>query len=92
MAFKVGVHKWIGPMDLNIVSYVIRALNMAPETIVGQLRPELTNKYVREQMNLKKKSFASAWEGKFGTIEFEAVMDERRDVSITVDWENGQSM
>ena len=41
-------------------------------------------------MNLKKK-LASAWEGKFGTIEFQAVMDERRDVSITVDWENGQS-
>ena len=89
---KVGVHKWIGSMDLNsLYPSVIRALNMAPETIIGQLRPELTNKYVGEQMNLKKKSFASAWEGKFGTIEFEAVMDERRDVSITVDWENGQS-
>ena len=89
---KVGVHKWIGSMDLNsLYPSVIRALNMAPETIVGQLRPEHTNKYLGEQMNLKKKSFAAAWEGRFGTIEFDAVMEERRDISITVDWENGQS-
>ena len=89
---KVGVHKWIGSMDLNsLYPSVIRALNMAPETIIGQLRPEHTNKYLGEQMNLKKKSFAAAWEGRFGTIEFDAVMEERRDISITVDWENGQS-
>ena len=89
---KVGVHKWIGSMDLNsLYPSVIRALNMAPETVVGQLRPELTNKYVGEQMNLKKKSFAAAWEGRFGTMEYDAVMEQRRDVSITVDWENGQS-
>jgi DNA polymerase elongation subunit (family B) len=39
-------------------------------------------------MNLQKKSFAGAWEGKFGTLEYEAVMDQKRDVAITVDWEN----
>ena len=27
---------------------------MAPETIVGQLRPEHTDNFVQEQMNLKK--------------------------------------
>jgi DNA polymerase elongation subunit (family B) len=89
---KVGVHKWIGSMDLNsLYPSVIRALNMDPATIVGQLRPELTNKYLGEQMGLKKKSFAAAWEGRFGTIEFDAVQEQRRDVSITVDWENGES-
>jgi len=89
---KVGVHKWIGSMDLNsLYPSVIRALNMAPETVIGQLRPDITNKYVGEQMNLKKKSFAAAWEGRFGTMEYDAVMEQRRDVSITVDWENGQS-
>jgi len=89
---KTGVHKWIGSMDLNsLYPSVIRALNMAPETIVGQLRPEHTNKFLGEQMNLKKKSFAAAWEGRFGTLEFDAVMEQRRDISITVDWENGES-
>ena len=89
---KVGVHEWIGSMDLNsLYPSVIRSLNMDPATVIGQLRPEHTNKYVGEQMGLKKKSFAAAWEGRFGTIEFDAVMEKRRDISITVDWENGES-
>jgi DNA polymerase elongation subunit (family B) len=89
---KVGVHKWIGSMDLNsLYPSVIRALNMAPETIVGQLRPEITEARVHEDMNLKKKSFAGSWEGRFGTEEYEAVMACRKDVALTVDWENGKS-
>ena len=89
---KVGVHKWIGSMDLNsLYPSVIRALNMAPETIVGQLRPEMTEARVHEDINLKKKSFAGSWEGRFGTEEYEAVMACRKDVAITIDWENGKS-
>jgi DNA polymerase elongation subunit (family B) len=89
---KVGLHKWIGSMDLNsLYPSVIRALNMAPETIVGQLRPEISDARVHEDMNLKKKSFAGSWEGRFGTEEYEAVMDQRRDVALTIDWENGQT-
>ena len=73
---KKGLHKWIGSMDLNsLYPSVIRALNMDPATIVGQLRPTLTDEYLNEAMNLQKKSFAGAWEGKFGTLEYEAVMD-----------------
>jgi DNA polymerase elongation subunit (family B) len=89
---KVGLHKWIGSMDLNsLYPSVIRALNMAPETIVGQLRPEISDARVHEDMNLKKKSFAGSWEGRFGTEEYEAVMDQRRDIALTIDWENGQT-
>src|SRR6056300_302303 len=89
---KVGVHKWIGSMDLNsLYPSVIRSLNMAPETIVGQLRPEITEARVHEDMNLKKKSFAGSWEGRFGTEEYEAVMACRKDVALTIDWENGKS-
>jgi len=40
---------------------------------------------------LQKKSFAGAWEGKFGTEEYEAVMAKRKDVAITVDFENGET-
>ena len=79
-------------MDLNsLYPSVIRALNMDPATIVGQLRPELTQAFVDDQMTLQKKSFAGAWEGKFGTIEYEAVMEKKKDVSLTVDFENGDS-
>ena len=89
---KKGLHKWIGSMDLNsLYPSVIRALNMDPATIVGQLRPELTQAFVDDQMTLQKKSFAGAWEGKFGTIEYEAVMEKKKDVSLTVDFENGDS-
>ena len=89
---KKGVHKWIGSMDLNsLYPSVIRALNMDPATIVGQLRQEVTPAFIDDQMPLQKKSFAGAWEGKFGTLEYTAVMEQRKDVDITVDFESGES-
>lgn len=89
---KKGVHKWIGSMDLNsLYPSVIRALNMAPETIVGQLRPEMTDATIQEAITLEKKSFAGAWEGRFGTLEYDAVMEQRRDVMITIDFEDGRT-
>ena len=87
---KKGVHKWIGSMDLNsLYPSVIRALNMAPETIIGQLRPERTDEMINDAVTLDKKSFAAAWEGKFGTLEYEAVMDKKKDVMLHVDFEDG---
>ena len=89
---KKGLHKWIASMDLNsLYPSVIRALNMAPETIVGQIRQELTDARIHEDITLKKKSFAGSWEGRFGSEEYEAVMDQRRDVALTIDWEDGRS-
>ena len=89
---KKGLHKYIGSMDLNsLYPSVIRALNMAPETIIGQIRPEISDARVHEDMTLKKKSFAGSWEGRFSTEEYEAVMDQRKDVALTVDWEDGRS-
>ena len=89
---KKGLHKWIGSMDLNsLYPSVIRALNMDPATIIGQIRPEISEGRVQEDMGLKKKSFAGSWEGRFSTEEYEAVMEQKRDVPLTVDWENGQS-
>ena len=89
---KKGLHDWIGSMDINsLYPSVIRALNMGPETIIGQLRPSKTDEFIEEQMTLQKKSFAAAWEDKFGTFEYEAVMAKDRAFEITVDWENGGS-
>jgi len=88
---KKGLHDWIGSMDLNsLYPSVIRSLNMDPATVVGQLKPEYTEEMVRNEMTLKKKSFASAWEGRFGSLEYEFVMEERKDKQITVVWENGE--
>jgi DNA polymerase elongation subunit (family B) len=89
---KKGIHEWLGSLDVNsLYPSVIRALNMGPETIVGQLRPTKTDQYIQEQMILHKKSFAAAWEGLFGTFEFEAVMNQDKAFEITIDWENGDS-
>ena len=57
---KKGIHEWIGSVDLNsLYPSVIRALNMGPETVVGQLRQEGTKAHIDGQM-AKGKSFASA--------------------------------
>ena len=38
-----------------------------------------------------KRSPPGSWEGRFSTEEYEAVMEQKRDTALTVDWENGQS-
>jgi len=82
---KKGLHKWIGSMDLNsLYPSVIRALNMAPETIVGQIRLDISDARVHEDITLKKKTFAGSWEGRFATEEYEAVMSKRKDVALTI--------
>ena len=98
---KKGLHKWVGSVDLNsLYPSAIQALNMAPETIVGQLRPIETDRHIEGQMRdqrlalpngktktKKGKSFAASWEGLFGSLEYTAVMDRRDDVEVTIDWE-----
>jgi DNA polymerase elongation subunit (family B) len=87
---KKGLHDWIGSMDINsLYPSVIRALNMGPETIIGQLRPEYTNAEIEEKT--AKGSFAAAWEGKFGTNEYEFVMLKDRSHDIIIDWEDGST-
>jgi DNA polymerase elongation subunit (family B) len=89
---KKGVHEWIGSMDLNsLYPSIIRAMNMAPETIIGQIRPDLTDEFLHNATTLEKKSFAGAWEGKFATLEYDAVMEQRKDVALTLDLEDGTS-
>jgi len=86
---KEGIHDWIGSLDINsLYPSAIRALNMGPETIVGQLRQTLTQEYI-DNLVAKGKSFASAWEGMFGSIEYTAVMNQEVGTEITIDWQEG---
>ena len=88
---KEGIHDWIGSLDINsLYPSAIRALNMGPETIIGQLRQTMTEEFVAGQI-AKGKSFAAAWEGVFGSLEYTAVMDQQIGTDITIDWENGDS-
>ena len=87
---KKGVHEYIGSIDINsLYPSAIRALNMGPETIVGQLRPTATDRLIRERMAAGQ-SFAAAWEGLFATLEYTGVMEQQRGMEITVDWANGE--
>ena len=87
---KEGLQDWVGSLDINsLYPSAIRALNMGPETIIGQLRQTMTESFIHEQTTLKKKSFAAAWEGMFGSIEYTAAMEQRKDVDLIIDWEDG---
>ena len=87
---KKGVHEWIGSVDINsLYPSAIRALNMGPETIVGQLRPIMTDRYIQDKQ-AKGSSFADAWEGLFGSLEYTAVMKQERGTEITIDWQDGE--
>jgi len=86
---KKGLHDWIGAIDINsLYPSVIRALNMGPETVVGQLRQTMTEHMLREK-TASGTSFAQAWENEFGSREYRAVMNMERGTEITIDWENG---
>ena len=84
---KKGIHEWIGAIDINsLYPSAIRALNMAQESIVGQLRPIMTDRYIQDKMTAGS-SFADAWENMFGSLEYTAVMNGEAGTEITVDWE-----
>ena len=86
---KKGMHDWIGAIDINsLYPSAIRALNMGNETIVGQLRQDYTESVLKERM-ADKKSFAEAWEGEFGSKEYQMVMSQDKVTEIVVEWEDG---
>ena len=91
---KKGLHDWVGSIDINsLYPSAIQALNMAPETIVGQLRPHMTDQHIADRQRSDRQqsgmSFAASWEGLFGTLEYTAVMEQQRGTEITIDWQDG---
>lgn len=102
---KRGIHEWVGAVDINsLYPSTIRALNMAPETIVAQVRQTLTDKYMTDkgwELAKQKKYFkeddeavtgAILWEGLFGALEYTAIMNQERGTILTVDFEDGRSV
>ncbi len=88
---KEGLQDWVGSLDINsLYPSAIRALNMGPETIIGQLRPTMTKEFIESQM-AKGKSFAAAWEGVFGSLEYTAIMNQEIGTEIAIDWEDGSN-
>jgi len=87
---KKGLHEWVGSVDINsLYPSAIRAQNMGPETIVGQLRQTMTDHYIQEKMAKNGGKFADAWENLFGSLEYTAVMNTEVGTEITIDWQDG---
>jgi DNA polymerase elongation subunit (family B) len=87
---KKGIHEYVGSIDINsLYPSAIRALNMGPETIVGQIRPIMTDRYIADRQR-SGMSFAAAWEGVFSSLEYTAVMEQQRGTELTIDWTNGE--
>jgi len=87
---KKGLHHWIGSVDINsLYPSAIRALNMSPETIIGQLRPTMTQNHINSVI-ASGKTQSDGWEGQFGSLEYEAVMNRESSTEITIDWEDGK--
>ena len=87
---RKGIHEYVGSIDINsLYPSAIRALNMGPETITGQLRPVMTDRYISDKIR-SGSSFAGAWEGLFGSLEYESVMALEKGTEITIDWQNGE--
>jgi DNA polymerase elongation subunit (family B) len=102
---KKGIHEWVGAVDINsLYPSAIRALNMAPETIVAQVRQTLTDKYMLDKgLKLAKEkkrhkdgddavTGSILWEGLFGALEYTAIMSQERGTLLTVDFEDGRSV
>lgn len=86
---KPGIHKYIGTIDINsLYPSTIRSLNMSPETIVGQVIPTMTDRLIKDRMRTGM-SFAQAWAGLFGTLEYSAIMNKETGTEVSIAWENG---
>ncbi len=82
---KPGLHDWVGCVDLaSLYPSTIRALNMSPETLVGQVLPIETTAFIQARVaKLSATKRAEAWEGLFCTLEV-SHMQARDDSVLTV--------
>jgi DNA polymerase elongation subunit (family B) len=101
---KKGMHEYVGAVDINsLYPSVIRALNMAGETIVAQVRQTLTDQYMNDKghrLASEKKRAKEGddavtgsilWENLFGALEYTSIMNQERGTILTVDYEDGRS-
>lgn len=89
---KKGLHKWIGSMDLNsLYPSVIRALNMSPETIVGQIRTTETDTAIMKHVTQPgaKKFMSEWWNDRFHVLEMEYFYDLDNSHRLNLDFADG---
>jgi DNA polymerase elongation subunit (family B) len=87
---KTGIHDHVACVDINsLYPSAIRALNISPETIVGQIKQDETMALVEERVK-KGVPRAEAWDGIFETLEVKHVFDQS-GAPVTVDFDDGRT-
>ena len=88
---KKGLQKWVAGIDINsLYPSVIRAMNMSPETIAGQLRPDLTDELIggriKEGRKTGAKTYGSsqAWDETFSSEEFRVLNEKDKASRVTL--------
>jgi DNA polymerase elongation subunit (family B) len=88
---RIGIHREIACCDINsLYPSALRALNMGPETLVGQIRLDRTNALIDSRL-AQGIPGPECWEGLFSTLEYDLVADKSQE-EIIVDFEEGKSM
>lgn len=90
---KKGLHKWIGSTDMkSLYPSVIRAFNMSPETIVGQIRLDRTNDEIALwEAGSSTNTFATWWNDRFNVLEMEDFFNQDIGTRLILDMEDGGS-
>lgn len=98
---KTGLCRYIMSYDMNsLYPTSARSLNMSPESIVAQIRIDMTKDFlwnkIRDNDLYKNKAnklpdWGAAWSNVWGTIEYQEVM-KRSDALLTLDFETGESV
>lgn len=90
---KKGLHKWVASTDMkSLYPSVIRAFNMSPETIVGQIRLDRTmDEITIWEAKGSKFTFASWWNDRFNVVEMEEFYNQDIGTKLILDMEDGQS-
>jgi hypothetical protein len=69
---------------------VIRALNMSPETIIGQIRLDRTNQSIKAfEAKGAKYTFAQWWNDRFNVLEMEEFYNQDIATKLILDMEDG---
>lgn len=98
---KVGLHKEIGSVDVtSLYPSTLRALNMGPETLMGQIRPIKTTALINERLQqieenkkrgIRGQKKSEVWDGLFSILEYELMINQDENETIIVDFEDGEA-
>lgn len=90
---KKGLHKYVCNTDMNsLYPSTIRALNMSPETLIGQIRLDETTDALNKFLNKGKRyKFSMFWHNKFNVMEMEYVFSKDISVPLILDMSDGNS-